>query len=266
MEEGVAAPVRRIDAAAQIVPAPDAVHRLVADDLFQDHRRRRPVDPAQHQEAAVEPRREQMHEVGIDRLEILAVIERIEQLLAHAHQRGGAARREIEPAQQFLPARPRRRHGFRRRSCRRARPARRRWRHRAATRSGPKRFASASKKAMRGPVVSSAYLARISSGQRHARRLAAPGQQFLAQFRQTFRARSRIAAAVARAVEQRPAALGNAVEHLAEKGRVHRRRQPHLLSPDLTGNVEGMTTVQGGLPTLWTKSRQHARGSLSFRV
>ena len=39
MEEGVAAPVRRIDAAAQVVPAPDAVHRLVADDLFQDHRR-----------------------------------------------------------------------------------------------------------------------------------------------------------------------------------------------------------------------------------
>ena len=83
----------------------DAVHRLVADDLFQDHRRRRPVDPAQHQEAAVEPRREQMHEIGIDRLEVVAMIERVEQLLAHAHQRGGAARREIEPAQQFLPAR-----------------------------------------------------------------------------------------------------------------------------------------------------------------
>ena len=46
-----------------------------------------------------------MHEIGIDRLEVVAVIERIEQLLAHAHQRGGAARREIEPAQQLLPAR-----------------------------------------------------------------------------------------------------------------------------------------------------------------
>ena len=46
-----------------------------------------------------------MHEIGIDRLEVVAMIERIEKLLAHAHQRGGAARREIEPAQQLLPAR-----------------------------------------------------------------------------------------------------------------------------------------------------------------
>jgi hypothetical protein len=56
MEEGVAAAVGRIDAAAQIVPAVDLVHRLVADDFFQNRGRRRPVDPAQQQEAAIEPR------------------------------------------------------------------------------------------------------------------------------------------------------------------------------------------------------------------
>ena len=37
--------------------------------------------------------------------EIVAVIHGVQQLLAHAHQRGGAAGREIEPAEQFEPAR-----------------------------------------------------------------------------------------------------------------------------------------------------------------
>ena len=60
MEEGVAAAVGRIDAAAQIVPVADLVHGLVADDLFEDVRRRRPVDPAQHEKPPVEPRAEQM--------------------------------------------------------------------------------------------------------------------------------------------------------------------------------------------------------------
>ena len=229
MEEGVAAPVRRIDAAAQIVPAPDAMHRLVADDLFQDHRRRRPVDPAQHQEAAVEPRREQMHEVGIDRLEIVAVIERVEQLLAHAHQRGGAAGREIEPAQQLLPARlgggmdfggglvrgrglPGGDGGIepRRGPARNGSPAPRK--RRCAGRWSARRIWRGFRSASATPDASPR-----------------PGQQFLAQFRQGFRARRRIAAAVARAVEQRPAALGNAVEHLAEKGRVHGSRKPRPL-------------------------------------
>ena len=106
MEEGVAAPVARIDTPAQVVPAVDLVHRLVADDLFQNVRRRRPVDAPQHQEAAVEPGREQMDEVVVDGPEVvLAMGEHVEQLLAHAHQRDGAAGREIEPAEQLLPAR-----------------------------------------------------------------------------------------------------------------------------------------------------------------
>ena len=37
--------------------------------------------------------------------EVVAMLHGVEQLLAHPHQRGGAAGREIEPAQQLLPAR-----------------------------------------------------------------------------------------------------------------------------------------------------------------
>ena len=224
MEERVAAPVRRIDAAAQIVPAPDAMHRLVADDLFQDHRRRRPVDPAQHQEAAIEPRREQMDEIGIDRLEVVAVVERIEQLLAHAHQRGGAAGREIEPAQQLLPARFGGGVNFGGGLVgRRGLPGRD---------GGIEPLAigaeAVGQRLEKGDARAGGQLARIWRGfprpaprrtPRRGRsadpRTARPGVSERA---------ARLAAAVARAVEQRAAALGNAVEHLAEKGRVHGRR------------------------------------------
>ncbi len=36
MEKGVTAPVDRIDAAAQIVPIVNFMHRFVADDLFEN--------------------------------------------------------------------------------------------------------------------------------------------------------------------------------------------------------------------------------------
>ncbi len=96
-----------------------------------------------------------MDEGLIDRREVGAVVHRVDQLLAHAHQRGSAAGREVEAAEQFLPARlggdvhlGRGRIGGR--CCQPAIAASMRlW-------SGPKSRASASKKAMRGPVVSSA--------------------------------------------------------------------------------------------------------------
>jgi hypothetical protein len=46
-----------------------------------------------------------MNKVVIDRREVLAVPHGVEQLLAHPHQRGGTAGREIEPAEQFEPPR-----------------------------------------------------------------------------------------------------------------------------------------------------------------
>jgi hypothetical protein len=45
-----------------------------------------------------------MDEVGVHDREVAAVRHRIEQLFAHPHQRSGSARREIEAAQQLLPA------------------------------------------------------------------------------------------------------------------------------------------------------------------
>ena len=43
-----------------------------------------------------------MDEICIERGKVLPAAERVHQLLAHRHQRARAARREIEPAEQFL--------------------------------------------------------------------------------------------------------------------------------------------------------------------
>jgi hypothetical protein len=57
--------------------------------------------------------------------------------------------------------------------------------------------------------------------ERHARGLAAPGQQLLAQFHEARRACRSVTAPVARAVDQRAAALRNGLQHLAEEGGIH---------------------------------------------
>src|SRR5205823_12509542 len=80
MEEGVAAAVDRIDAAAQIVPVVDFMYRLITDDLFQNVRWRRPVNPAQHEKSPVEPRRQQMHDVAVERGELAAALQQVEQV------------------------------------------------------------------------------------------------------------------------------------------------------------------------------------------
>ena len=105
MKEGVAAPIRRIDARAQIVPVADRVHRLVADDLLQKVGRGRPVDAPEQEEAAVEPGREQVKEVLVDDREIVTMIHCVHQLLAHAHQRCRSARGEVEAPEELEPSR-----------------------------------------------------------------------------------------------------------------------------------------------------------------
>ena len=105
MEERVAAPVGGIDAPPQVVPVADLVHRLVADDLFEKRSRRGPVDAAQHQKAAIEPRAEQMQKIAIDDGERRVLVHKLEQVGAHRDQRGGAARRAIESPEQFVAAR-----------------------------------------------------------------------------------------------------------------------------------------------------------------
>ena len=180
MEERKAAPVGGIEAAAQIVPALDLVHRLVGDDLLQDRRRRLPVDAAQHQEAAVEPRRQQMHQVAIDRSQ---------RRFARPRSDRGAWRRSRRwrrapgsgggriPGAGFRPpaAAPRRLRGTRRSKiglAARRRPPRRRAAWCAQGTSG---------NARRSVGVERAVARQDLAGDGHARGLAATGDQRLGQ-------------------------------------------------------------------------------------
>ncbi len=85
--------------------------------------------------------------------EVVAVRHRIEQVFAHANERRSAAGRQIEAAEQFLSARLRSMVQLRQRRRRSGWPATPQWRFSMRSPSGPKRWASASKKATRGPVV-----------------------------------------------------------------------------------------------------------------
>ena len=46
------------------------MHRLIGDQLFQHRRRGLPVDPPQLEKAAVEPRGEEMLEIGVEQLQL----------------------------------------------------------------------------------------------------------------------------------------------------------------------------------------------------
>jgi hypothetical protein len=81
------------------------VHRFVADHLLEDVRGRGPVDAADLEEAAVEPRREQVHEIVVDRGEPGMLVQRGEHILAHVHHAGGAAGREVQAPDELLARR-----------------------------------------------------------------------------------------------------------------------------------------------------------------
>src|SRR5215470_589660 len=220
MKEGVAAAVGRIDAMAQIVPVADLMHRLIADDLLEHARRRRPVDAPQHQKAAIEPRREHVHEVVVDDFEIAAAVERIEQMLAHAHQCGGAAGREIQPAQEFLPARLGRLMNPRRGVIG--------WIG-APHRDGGVELAMIGTEATRQRLEERDARPRGQLGivgqnlarERDTGGFAAPGEKLVAQLHQARRALFRALAALTGAVEERAPALRDALQKLAKKGGVH---------------------------------------------
>ena len=145
---------------------------------------------------------------------------RVHQVFAHRDQRRGAAGREIEPAEQLLPARlggvmqlggglvaPLARPGIDRRiDALAVDPEARRQRLEEGDARTGRQF-----------VVAGENLAR----ERDARGLAAPGQQLLAQLDQALRACRSVTAPVARAVDQRAAALRNGLQHFAEKRGVH---------------------------------------------
>ena len=193
--------------------------------------------------------------------EVVAVVQRVEQLLAHAHQRGGAAGREIEPAQATPAGAARRRDAVRPRPCvGRRRPARPRWRHRCARGRGRTVVASASKKAMRGPMVSSAYSARISSRERHAGGLAAARTAIPRTARPGSSERCVATARGGRARDR--AARGRARRCFAAFRRRTRCSPPMV--PSLAGSRQSNESPKddklatSGAPRLWTKSRRQA--------
>ena len=160
-----------------------------------------------------------MDEIVVDGRQVVAMVERVHQLLAHAHQRRGAAGRQIEPAKQFLPARlgggvhlaPR----SRRPACR----ARRRSPVSMRAGSTPKRLRQRLEEGDARPGGELAVAAEDFARQRHAGGLAAAGQQVLAQLDQAFGAGGGLAAPVAR--QQRAAALGNGLQQFPEERGVH---------------------------------------------
>ncbi len=156
-----------------------------------------------------------MREVRIDRLQIGVLGFEFEEVRPHADEGRDAVRRKIEPADQFLAAR----------FCRHAHLEQRLRRRigaisvyrplqpfdiRAETRQQRKHEIA--------PLVLIEALPAIQNvlGQRHARRLASARQQRVAE---RFHGADRIDIAVPGRTERQesPAALGNALQHVAEK-------------------------------------------------
>jgi hypothetical protein len=128
-------------------------------------------------------------------------------LLAHAHECCGAARREIEPAEQFLPARFRRGMKVGGNLVGRLLPPGGD-RLFQADRIGAEAPRERLEKGNARPGSELGIAAEDFARQRHAGGLAAAGQQVLAQFDQALGAGRGIAAPVAAAVKQRAPALG----------------------------------------------------------
>src|SRR5262249_32835802 len=143
-------------------------------------------------------------------LEIIGAIERVEKLLAHAHECGGAAGREVKASQQLLPARLGRAMDLRRRVVARLG---------APRRDGSVELVMVGAEAMserleernartRGQLrIALQDLAR----ERHARRLAAAGEQLIAKLHQARRALLRALATLAGAIDERAPALRDAL-------------------------------------------------------
>ena len=103
MKECKAAPVSRVEAATQVVPAADFVDRFVSDDLLENGRRRLPVDPPQDEEAAVEPRRQQPFEIAVDGGQRLVRLDVPHQVGAQRDDVGGGSRRQVQAPEKFEP-------------------------------------------------------------------------------------------------------------------------------------------------------------------
>ena len=90
MKEGVAAAIG-VEPAAQVAPALDLVNRFVLDQALEHQRGRPPVDAPEDQESPIEPRPEQVDEVGIDADAFGMAGQRPEKVPADVDEHRGAA-------------------------------------------------------------------------------------------------------------------------------------------------------------------------------
>ena len=159
-----------------------------------------------------------MDEIVVDRRQVRALAEHVQQLLTHTHQQAGAARRKIETAKQFLTARLRRRmdaggsfvdglglprrDGFFHAGWVGAEALRQRLEEGDARADG--QFA---------------VTAENFASQSSARSLAAAGQQVLAEFDEAFRVGCGVDAPAT--IQQGAAAVGDRLEEFPEERGVH---------------------------------------------
>ena len=78
------------------------MHRLVGDDPLQHVGRAFPADGPQHQEAAVEPRLEEVPQVEVHAPQVGLLPREAQEVGAHRHQLGRGARHAVEPARELL--------------------------------------------------------------------------------------------------------------------------------------------------------------------
>src|SRR5579863_50951 len=103
------APPVRLQAAVQVRPSVYFMYGLVADQLLEQKRRSLPADSLQAEKATVEPRFEEMLEIGIKRREFRSVRGFRKKVFTEGHQSSRALRRRIDAPNQLLA---RRLHGF----------------------------------------------------------------------------------------------------------------------------------------------------------
>jgi hypothetical protein len=94
--------MKMIGSSLEVSPAVDRVHRLVLDELFQNGSGSAPVDALEPQEAAVEPRAQQMHEVSVDDPPVGIFFEVLQQPASHLDQRSGSPGGHVKPPEQLL--------------------------------------------------------------------------------------------------------------------------------------------------------------------
>ena len=104
MKEGVTTPILGFQAPPQLVPVTDLVHRLISDDLAQEARRRRPVDPLEPEKACIEPGRQQVSQVRIQSVRIVDLAPPAPQVRPQPHEAGRSVARQVEVAEELLAA------------------------------------------------------------------------------------------------------------------------------------------------------------------